>query len=462
MIRKDTIKEVLKRALATGGDFAEIYAEDTLSNSIALIDGKVDQINGGRSFGVGIRIFKGLKSVYAYSNDASLGGLLETATKAALVLGELKEDMEITLHLNERINLNHHSILQVPSSVAASHKVALLKRLHHSAKNESPEITQVVARLLDVDQKVMIANSDGLFTEDRRVRTRVVGQAIASNGTENQVGFDAPGRHMGFEMFDQIVDVEALGKGVSQTALTMLHAKACPAGQMPVAIENGFGGVIFHEACGHSLEATSVAKGTSEFCGKLNQQIASTIVTAIDDGTIPNAWGSQMIDDEGHSTQKNILIENGILKSYLIDKLNGRRMGMASTGSSRRESYKYAPTSRMTNTYIANGLDQNEAIIASISDGLYAKKLGGGSVNPATGEFNFSVLEGYLVKNGVIQEPVRGASLIGKGSDVLMKIDMVGQNLEHGTGMCGSSSGSIPTFVGQPLVRVSQMVVGGK
>ena len=205
---------------------------------------------------------------------------------------------------------------------------------------------------------------------------------------------------------------------------------------MTVAIDNGFGGVIFHEACGHSLEATSVAKGNSVFTGKLGEQIASTKVTAIDDGTIPNAWGSLNIDDEGTPTQKNVLIENGILKSYMIDKLNARRMGMKVTGSGRRQSYKYAPTSRMTNTYIANGDNTPEEIIASISDGLYAKKMGGGSVNPVTGEFNFAVSEGYLVKNGEIQEPVRGASLIGKGSEILMNIDMVGNNMTQGQGMC--------------------------
>ena len=229
-----------------------------------------------------------------------------------------------------------------------------------------------------------------------------------------------------------------------------------------VAIDNGFGGVIFHEACGHSLEATSVAKGNSVFTGKLGEQIASTKVTAIDDGTIPNAWGSLNIDDEGTPTQKNVLIENGILKSYMIDKLNARRMGMKVTGSGRRQSYKYAPTSRMTNTYIANGDNTPEEIIASISDGLYAKKMGGGSVNPVTGEFNFAVSEGYLVKNGEIQEPVRGASLIGKGSEILMNIDMVGNNMTQGQGMCGSSSGSIPTNVGQPMIRVSEITVGGR
>lgn len=462
MIKKEIAEQVLATALTSGGDFAEIFVEDTLSNTVAMIDGKVDQLNGGRTYGAGIRIFKGLKSVYAYTNDLSLSGLKATALKAAAVLGEIKGDLGLDLVLKPSRLASIHPIEILPSAVAGDKKVEVLRKLHLAAKGESPEISQVMARLLDVDQRVVIANSLGLFTEDRRVRTRILGQAIASDGKENQVGYEAPGRHMGFEMFEKTIDVAAIGVEAAQTAVKMLHAKACPAGKMAVAIDNAFGGVIFHEACGHSLEATSVAKGTSEFSGRMGQQIASPVVTAIDDGTIPNAWGSQMMDDEGTPTQKNVLIENGILKSYLVDTLNGRRMGMGSTGSSRRESYKYAPTSRMTNTYIAAGESTDAEIIGSMTEGLYAKKLGGGSVNPATGEFNFAVLEGYLVKNGQIHEPVRGASLIGKGSDVLMKIDMVGKNLEHGTGMCGSASGSIPTFVGQPMIRVSEMIVGGK
>ncbi len=462
MLNKNLIKKVLRSALMTGGDFAEIFVEDKLSNSLEMVNGKVDRINSGRSYGIGIRIFKGLKSVYAYTNDNSEMSLLNTAHKAAVVLGNLKSDIDINISLTESISTNIHPIKVVPSTVDTEKKINLLRKLHHAAKGYSDEISQVVGHMLDSDQRVMIANSNGLYTEDRRIRTRVIGKSIASNGTENQVGYEAPGMHIGFEMFDQIVDVEAMAKDVSKTAVTMLHAKPCPAGKMPVAIENGFGGVIFHEACGHSLEATAVAKGTSEFSGKLGEKIASDVVTAIDDGTIPNAWGSQNIDDEGNPTQKNILIEKGILKGYMIDTLNGRRMDMEATGSGRRESYRYAPTSRMTNTYIANGDDSNASIIKSISDGLYAKKLGGGSVNPATGEFNFMVLEGYLVKNGEISDPVRGASLIGKGSEILKKIDMVGQNLSYGTGMCGSSSGSIPTYVGQPLLRVSEMTVGGK
>ncbi|WP_330638657.1 TldD/PmbA family protein [Romboutsia hominis] len=336
-----------------------------------------------------------------------------------------------------------------------------MKRAYKSAKSYNSLISQVSVGYLDKEQQVLIANTEGLYVEDRRIRTRLSINSVASNETENQTGFEGPGASMGFELFEKI-DPEYYGKEASRVAVTMLNAKNCPAGKMTVAIDNGFGGVIFHEACGHSLEATSVAKGNSVFSDKLGQQIASTKVTAIDDGTLTNHWGSANIDDEGNPTKKNVLIENGILKSYMIDKLNGRRMNMKATGSSRRQSYKFAPTSRMTNTYIANGTDDPKDIIKSIDNGLYAKKMGGGSVNPVTGEFNFAVSEGYLVKNGEIVEPVRGASLIGKGSEVLMNIDMVGNNLKQAQGMCGSSSGSIPTNVGQPMIRVKEITVGGR
>ena len=460
MLSKIIASEVLAKCLVTGGDFAEIYEDDSINNSISLIDGKVENAIGGRSYGIGIRIFKGLKSVYAYTNNNSRESLLETAYRAALALGEVKDEAG-SIILDEKKITTIHPIIYYPKDVMYDKKIAILKSAYGGAKNYNDEISQVVASYADKEQNILIANTEGLYVQDTRIRTRLGVNAVATFGNENQTGFEGPGRHMGIEMFDTI-DPEATGIEAARVAHTMLHAKNCPAGNMTVAIDNGFGGVIFHEACGHALEATAVAKGNSVFAGKLGQQIASAKVTAIDDGTIPNAWGSLNIDDEGNKTQKNVLIENGILKGYMIDKLNARRMNMEPTGSSRRQNYSYQPTSRMTNTYIAAGTDKTEDIIKSIDEGLYAKKLGGGSVNPVTGEFNFAVQEGYLVKNGVIQEPVRGASLIGKGSDVLMDIDMVGDNLDLGQGMCGSSSGSIPTNVGQPMIRVKKMTVGGR
>lgn len=459
MLSKNILSSVLARCLITGGDFAEIFEEDTIDTSIGILNGKVENSISGRTHGIGIRIFKGLKSVYAYTNNTSLNALLDTAQKAALALGELKEDISIVL--NEKAIYNNNPIIYIPSSISAQKKIEVMKRGYKAAKEYSDEITQVSVGYLDKEQNILIANTEGLFTEDRRVRTRLSISSVASANGENQTGFEGPGAHKGFELFKDI-DPEYYGREASRVAHTMLHAKNCPAGKMTVAIDNGFGGVIFHEACGHSLEATAVAKGNSVFTNMLGKQIASTKVTAIDDGTIPNAWGSLNIDDEGNKTRKNVLIENGILKGYLIDKLNGRRMGMEATGSSRRQNYKFAPTSRMTNTYIAAGNDDEDEIIKSISDGLYAKKMGGGSVNPVTGEFNFAVSEGYIVKNGEIQEAVRGASLIGKGSEVLMNIDMVGKNLAQGQGMCGSVSGSIPTNVGQPMIRVKEITVGGR
>ena len=231
---------------------------------------------------------------------------------------------------------------------------------------------------------------------------------------------------------------------------------------MTVVIDNGFGGVIFHEACGHSLEATSVAYGNSVFCGKLGQKVASELVNAVDDGTIPHAWGSNNIDDEGQATRRNLLIENGVLKGYLIDPLNARRMGMEATGSARRQDYTFEPTSRMTNTFLLNGTSTFEEIIADTPLGLYAKRLGGGSVNPVTGDFNFAVLEAYMIRDGKLAEPVRGATLIGNGAEILFRIDKIADNGSREQGMCGSKSGSIPTDVGQPTIRVTHMTVGGK
>lgn len=459
MLSKNILSSVLARCLITGGDFAEIFEEDTLDTSISILNGKVENSISGRTHGIGIRIFKGLKSVYAYTNNTNLDSLLDTAQKAALALGELKEDVSIVL--NERSIYNNNSIIYIPSSISIEKKIKVMKTGYKAAKEYNDEITQVSVGYLDKEQNILIANTEGLLTEDKRVRTRLMISSVASANGENQTGYEGPGAHKGFELFKDI-DPEYYGREASRVAHTMLHAKNCPAGKMAVAIDNGFGGVIFHEACGHSLEATAVAKGNSVFTNMLGKQIASTKVTAIDDGTIPNAWGSLNIDDEGNKTRKNVLIENGILKGYLIDKLNGRRMRMEATGSSRRQNYKFAPTSRMTNTYIAAGNDDEAEIIKSISDGLYAKKMGGGSVNPVTGEFNFAVSEGYIVRNGEIQDPVRGASLIGKGSEVLMNIDMVGKNLEQGQGMCGSVSGSIPTNVGQPMIRVKEITVGGR
>ncbi|MBO4356107.1 MAG: TldD/PmbA family protein [Clostridia bacterium] len=459
MISKELCVKVLEKAVSTGADYAELFCENTLYHQINMISDKVDSITDETIAGVGIRVYKGLRSVSASTVDTSENGLIQCALKAAQALAQGTAEIEI--NLKERLFGDIHPIKIVPSTVTNAEKISILKEAYFAAKDYDPIIRQVSGTFLDVDHNIQIATSEGLFANDRQIRTRLSISAVAEKNGETQTGGCNPGRRMGLEMFDTIIPTE-VGIKAAKQAVIMAGASYCPAGIMPVAVGNGFGGVIFHEACGHSLEATSVALGRSQFAGKLGQRVACEKFTAIDDGTIPNAWGSINIDDEGTPSQRNVLIENGILKSYLIDKFNGRRMGMPSTGSSRRQSYSYTPTSRMTNTFIAPGPDSNEDIIASINNGLYAKEMGGGSVNPVTGEFNFAVREGYIIRNGQICEPVRGASLVGKGSDTIAKIDMIGSDLLLAEGMCGSMSGSIPTCVGEPMIRVSEITVGGR
>ena len=459
MISREICQRVLQKAVSTGADYAEIFAENTTNHAISMIASKVDSIKDTVIAGAAIRVYKGMRSVMASTVDTSESGLLKCAESAAEALGQGTAAIDIVL--KERIFGDAHPIKIAPTSCGNKEKIAVLKEGYFAAKEYDPSVVQVSGNMLDVDHNILIANTDGTYAQDRQIRTRLSVSAVADKGTGTQTGFFGPGRRMGMEMFD-LIDPKSVGIKAAKQAVTMAGAGYCPAGVMPVAIDNGFGGVIFHEACGHGLEASSVAYGQSVFAGKLGQQIANPKVTAIDDGTIPNAWGSINIDDEGTPAQRNVLIENGVLKAYMIDKFNGRRMGMASTGNARRQSYRYTPTSRMTNTYIAPGTDKNEDIIGSIEYGLYAAAMGGGSVNPVTGEFNFSVNEGYMIRDGKICEPVRGAALVGKGHEVIQNIDMVGTDLDVGTGMCGSSSGSIPANVGQPMVRVSTITVGGR
>ncbi len=459
MLEKSLVEKILNEALSTGGDFAEIFVEKKNNCGLYMIDGKIESSLSGRDFGIGIRIFKDLYSVYGYTNDMTEENLLKTARKIAEAVKGTRAD--ITINLLKQDIENYNKIEIYPETVLKKNKIDIMRRGYVAAKEYDPEISQVRVSYSDSKQNILVANSEGIWAEDERVRGRIRIESVASNGTEMQTGSMGPGASKGFEFFEKM-DVESYGREASRIAKTILHADYSPSGKMPVIIDNGFGGVIFHEACGHGLEATSVAKGNSVFAGKIGEMIASPVVSAVDDGTIPNEWGTINIDDEGTPSRRNLLIENGILKGYMVDKLNGRRMGMASTGSGRRESYKYAPTSRMTNTFILNGKSSLDEMISSVEKGIYAKYMGGGSVNPATGNFNFAVMEGYLIENGKITSPVRGATLIGSGSEILKKIEMVGNNLAYGQGMCGSVSGSICTNVGQPAIKVSEITVGGR
>ncbi|MBR4235453.1 MAG: TldD/PmbA family protein [Clostridia bacterium] len=461
MLNKTAAEKALARAVSTGGDFAEIFYEDTRRSRISQTDDRIDTASTARVHGAGIRVYNGLNSVYVHSNDTSVAGLMKIASAAADAIGSVRGEGR-DIHLIGSITPNIHEVKQLPMDVDGAKRANLVRSACLAAKSVSPEIAHVTSAQWDWEQHVTIANTEGMFKSDARVYTRMSVQAVASRDGVNQTGSCSPGGHTGFELFETGVDPEEVGRRAAEQAVTMLHGDFCPAGVMPVIIDGGFGGVIFHEACGHSLEATSVAFGNSEFCGKLGAQIASVKVSAYDDGTIPNYWGSENIDDEGNPTTKLLLIENGILKNYMVDRLNSRRMNMPVTGSGRRQNYAFAPTSRMRNTYIAAGTDDESEIISSTAEGLYAKEMGGGSVNPLTGEFNFAVREGYLIKNGRIDRPVRGATLIGKGGETIMKIDRVGRKMWMAEGMCGSASGSVPTCVGQPMIRVTDMTVGGR
>lgn len=459
MLDKKQLENILTACLQTGGDFAEIFEERTTKNNYSLLNGKVDNANSGIIYGVGIRIFHENESVYAYSNDTTIDNLMKMAHDLASSIHD--EPKKVSFNLQEIEYENAHPIKIDPTSVSGERKVEIARKAALAAMNYDEVIQKVIVNYSDEKQEVAISNTNGKYIRDTRIRTRLAVQAIAMKDGKMETGFYGPGASKGFEFYDEI-DVEAAGKEAARIAKTLLYADECPSGTMSVIIDNGFGGVIFHEACGHALEASSVSKNQSVFANKLGQKIASDKVSAVDDGTIQNAWGSANIDDEGNFTKRNLLIDHGILKGYMIDSLNGRRMKMESTSSSRRQSYKYETTSRMSNTFILEGEDRLEDMIASTSYGLYCKSMSGGSVDPSTGDFNFAVQEGYLIENGKIVKPVKGASLIGNGADTLLKIDAVASNLARAQGMCGASSGSIPADVGQPAIRVSSMIVGGR
>ena len=461
MLDQKTLEKYLGLCMESAADFAEIYEELETKEIITMLNGRVENVNEAVTSGIGIRLMAGVQSVYAYTNETGEEAVIPLIRDLAAALGEEKADEEKKDVALTRVEYeNRHPVKIDFRTAPLADKASLLSRATDAAMAADERIVKVQAVLLNVNQEVQISNSEGRLIGDTRVRTRMMVDAFAQEGDNFQSGADRPGAGMGLEFYEQTTPEET-GREAARVAIVNLAAGDCPSGKMPVIIDNAFGGVIFHEACGHALEATSVAKNQSVFSGKLGQQIANPCVSAVDDGTIPNAWGSENIDDEGNFQQRRQLIKDGILTSYMIDRLGARRMGMEATGSGRRESYRYEPTSRMSNTFILQGDASFEELFEGIEKGLYAKKMGGGSVNPQTGEFNFSVGEGYLIENGKITKPVRGAALIGNGRDILMNIDRVCSNLERGQGMCGSMSGSILTDVGQPAIRVTSITVGG-
>ena len=460
MLGKNKIVEILDTTLKTGGDYGELFFENTKNNVYLFDEGKVSRISSNTIYGCGIRIFKKDKCVYGYTNDLTFKGLMKLASTLKDSFEGKQEYQVAPLKVVRSKNKNLPKINY--DSIPLDNQFSLIKEAYQAAKDYDEKITKVDIRYSTVDKKVEIYNTDGKICKDRHVRGRVFISAIATKDGIMQENGEGPGAQKGFEFFKDDIDLKEVAIKAAKSALIMLDAIDCPSGEMPVIIDNGFGGVIFHEACGHGLEASAVSKNLSVFSGKKGTKIASDIVNAFDDGTIDGGWGSGNFDDEGNKTQCNQLIKNGVLVNYLVDNFNGRAMNEKGNGACRRESYKYEPTSRMSNTFIGNGTSTKEEIIKSTKYGLYAASLGGGSVNPTTGDFNFAVREGYLVENGKITKPVKGASIIGNGASILFNIDMIANNLKRSQGMCGASSGSIPADVGQPTIRVSKITVGGQ
>ncbi|MFA9565061.1 MAG: TldD/PmbA family protein [Acidimicrobiales bacterium] len=348
-----------------------------------------------------------------------------------------------------------------PEDVAKGTKVGLLTRADEAARAVGGAITQVSARYADSRRRILVANSDGLLTGDDQVKTLFSVGCVASGDTGMQTGRESVGQTVGFELFDQVT-VEDLARRAADRALLKLSARPAPSGTMPVVIGHGGGGVLFHEACGHGLEADLVAKGASVFAGRVGEQVASPLVTLIDDGTMPTEWGCFAIDDEGRPAQRNVLIEDGVLVDYLWDGLRARKEGRPSSGNGRRQSYQHLPMVRMTNTYLANGQDDPAAILADTPTGVYVKELGGGQVNTATGDFVFGMTEAYLIEDGALGDPIREGNLIGNGPEVLEMIDALGNDFSMGSpGTCGKDGQGVPVGDGTPTLRVPSLTIGG-
>ena len=459
MISDITASRIIEAAMIGNADFAEIFEEEIKSSSVGLLNGKTTRASSGINYGVGIRLMAGTNVVYVYTCDKSEDALIKLAKEAS---SALKGGKASDIKNLEALSKSSPSVLNIdPLTVSKKTNIDFLKEASDYAMNYNELITQAAASYSTSQRVIHIVNSYGFNKEESQTRIRFSVEAVASKGNEKQTGRIAPGTMRGYEFINEYPIIDKT-RECCETAIRMINAGYAPSGKMPVVIGNGFGGVIFHEACGHALESTAVGIRSSCFTDKLGQRIASDVVTARDNARIEGEWGSYYTDDTGRESSDLLLIENGICKNYLVDDLGARRMGCEPTGCGRRQDFTYAPTSRMSNTYIDNGKDDPSDIIADTEYGLYCTKMGGGSVDTATGEFNFAAEEAFMIRNGKVAEPVRGATLIGKGQEILLNIDRVGNDLELAAGMCGSISGGVPVTVGQPTIRVSSILVGGR
>ncbi len=458
MLSKGDLQEVLQLALAKGGDFADIFIEEKRTSGVGCEADKIERINSGIDAGAGIRVVSGDTTAYAYTNDLTKEGVSEVAR----VVSSASEggSKGININLNKISSPVEFEVTSMPDKVNIDDKVNMVNRANKTAREFDSRIKQVSVGVADVIQNVVIANSLGDYVEDQRVRTRFMINTVAADEGVIQTGYNAVGGFVGFELFDEaspeVVASEAAGRAVK-----MLEAKPAPAGKMQVVMAAEAGGTMVHEACGHGLEADLVQKRLSVYGNKKGEKVASDVITVIDDATIKTKYGFFRFDDEGTPGQKTILIKDGILEDYMYDRLTSMKENRPSSGNGRRESYQDKPIPRMTNTYIAPGKDDPDKIIGHVKNGLLVKKMGGGQVNTTNGDFVFDVAEGYLIKDGDIAGPVRGATLTGNGPEVLQKVDMVGNDLGYTIGTCGKDGQGVPVSDAQPTMHIPEIIVGG-
>ena len=461
MISKKLAIEVLNEMLSTGADYAEIFYEESTGKGLTIENGKVSSSSCGITSGAGLRLLKENQTVYGFTSDLSKKGLMDLANSLNKSFNSKR-----LLTVSDLVQIkaaNRNPVKDSYKNISTEEKIGLIREgIHEIESLKDPRIVRYIGSFADNHRFVAVFNSKGKWFKRDTEFARMAYSVVVADEKGMETGFEGPGCQEDISFFKSKVQPRKIARKAAETALLMLTAKECPSGKMPVVIGNGWGGVLFHEACGHPLEASAVSKGLSCFSGKEGEMIASPIVTAVDDSTIPNGWGSIDIDDEGNLGTKRVLIKDGKLVNFMIDDFNGRRMNREGNGSCRRQNYKFCPTSRMSNTYIANGKSKPEDIIKATKLGLYAVSFNGGSVDPTTGEFNFGCSEAYIIRDGKIAEPVKGATLIGKGEEILKKIDMIGNDLALAQGMCGAASGSIRTNVGQPTLRISEILVGGR
>ncbi|MGO9030088.1 MAG: TldD/PmbA family protein [Acidimicrobiales bacterium] len=462
MIDTPVLVRVLGEALRHGGEFAEVFAEDRSSSSAVLDDGRVEELSSGRDRGAGIRVVTGDTTGFAHTADLSESGLLKAAEAASAVArtgGGGTKAVAVGSLRRADVADRGGSVGDRPK-MSKSDTLELLTRADDAARASGDSISQVQAGYGGSRRQVLIANSDGLLAGDEQFRTRFSVSCVAVGDTGLQTGFESAARTVGYELFDEI-SVEDLARLAAGRALSKLSARPAPSGEVPVVLAGGSGGILFHEACGHGLEADHIVKDASVYVGQVGKQVASPLVTLVDDGTVGTEWGTFAFDDEGRPAQRNVLIEAGILTDYLWDFLRARKEGRLSSGNGRRQTYQHLPMVRMTNTFLLPGEDDADEIVAQTPHGVYVAKLGGGQVNTTTGDFVFGTTEAYLIEDGKITEPLRDANLIGNGPEILKRVDAVAADFAMTPGTCGKDGQSVPVGCGQATLRITGVTIGG-